>query len=183
MIQSPIISDAMRVVVAATEAAVILDDTLDWGIIPKKVYFMHGHEKEVVNVLQSMTNAGAPIKNEKYPLIILFEDIREKLRRSLNGWTTSFKCRLVICTLTSPTLRADQRLEQNFKPILLPIFEEFIRQISRSKLFNQPTVEDMEITKWNRYYWGSQPVDKNILNDYIDAVEIESISLNLKTIC
>lgn len=183
MSQAPIISDAFRVVVAATEAAIIADDSLDWGTLPKKVYFMHGHEKEIVSILQSMTNAPAPIKNEKYPLIILFEDIREKHRQSLNGITTSFKCRIVICTLTQPTLRADQRLEQNFKPVLLPIFDEFIRQLSLSVPFNRPTIKDMDITKWNRYYWGSQPVDKNILNDYIDAVEIESISLNLKTIC
>jgi hypothetical protein len=37
----------------------------------------------------------------------------------------------------------------------------------------------MKIVKYDRYYWGTQVADKNILNDYIDAIEVESISLSL----
>lgn len=143
---------------------------------------MHGHPREIANILQEFTNSPE-YKNKKYPLVFLYEDIKEKLRKSMNGITTSFKAKIAICTLSKSTLRANERLEQNFKPILLPIFEELINQISLSAPFNRPTMDDMEIIKWNRYYWGSALADQNIFNDYIDAVEIESISLNLKTIC
>lgn len=182
MSQIPSISDAFKSIVAATEAAIIADNSLDWGVLPKKVYFMHGHPKEIVNVLQAYTNSPEK-KNEKYPLVALFRDIREDIENQRFGLGTTFKCRFVICTLTSPTLRADDREQQNFKPILIPIFEEIIKQISKSKLFGMPNIKDMKIVKYDRYFWGSEQVEKNKLNDYIDAVEVESISLTLKNIC
>lgn len=174
----PSISDAFKDAVALTEAAIIANSSINFGAIPKKVYFMHGHPKEVVSVLQSYTNSPA-MKNQKYPLVALFRDIREDLNEQLFGLGSSFKCRFVICTLTTPTLRADDREQKNFKPILIPIFEELIKQISASSFFGCPTVENMKIAKWDRYFWGTQAADKNTLNDYIDAIEVESISLKL----
>lgn len=179
MSQIPSISDAFRTVVAATEAAIIADASINWGTLPKKVYFMHGHEKEIVNVLQSFTNASLP----KYPLVCLFRDIKEAVSIQKFGLTPAFNCRLVICTLTTPSLRANDREIQNFKPILLPIFEQLIKQISKSSSFGMPAIDKMKIVKWDRYFWGTQAVDKNILDDYIDAVEIESISLHLNNFC
>lgn len=182
MSQIPSISDAFKTVVAATEAAIIANTTLNWGTLPKRVFFMHGHPKEIVNVLQAYTNSPE-MKHKKYPLVALFRDIREDIELQRYGLAPSFKCRFVICTLTSPTLRADDREIQNFKPILIPIFEEIIKQISKSKRFGMPRVKDMKIVKFDRYFWGSEQVEKNILNDYIDAVEVESITLSLKNIC
>lgn len=183
MSQLPSISAKLKQVVAATEAALIADSTIDFGTVPKKLYFMHGHPKEIVAVLQSYTNSPAK-KNQKYPLVALFRDIKEKVNQQQYGLASTFKCRIVICTLTDPNLRADDREQRNFIPILLPIFEELLYQLSISAEFGTPTIEEMEVEKWDRYFWGSQAVDKNILNDYIDAVEIESITLkNLNIIC
>ena len=183
MSQIPSISDAFRTVVAATEAAIIADTSLDWGTLAKKVYFMQGSLLEITNVLQSYTNSPS-YKNKKYPLVILVRDVKEKLNKQLNGLGTSFKCHLLIITLTNPELRSDQREAQNFKPVLLPIFEELINQISKSKLFAMPTVKDMDITKWDCYFYGTKEnIKKNIFNDYVDAIDIESITLNTKNIC
>lgn len=183
MSQIPSISDAFRVVVAATETAIIADTTLDWGTLPKKVYFMQGNLLEITGVLQLYTNAGAPFKNQKYPLVILVRDVKEKVTEGKDGPGTTFKARLLIVTLTDPNLRANDREIRNFKPVLLPIFDEFTRQLSKSKAFRMPTLKDMDITKWDCYFYGTRENNKNIFNDYIDAIDIESISLNLKTIC
>ena len=168
--------------VQLTEDAIIANTSLDWGTVPKKVYFMHGNPREIVEVLQSYT-ASFTRKNKKYPMVHLFRDMREEISKGIYGLEPTVQCRLVICTLTKKDLRADDRESQNFKPILLPIFEELINQISKSKLFGMPSIDDMKIKKWDRYYWGSSEVDKNKLNDYIDAVEVESISLKLKNFC
>lgn len=183
MTQPPSISDALRIIVAATEAAIIADISLDWGELPKKVYFLQGSLLEVTNVLQSYTNAVSPLKNQKYPLVILVRDIKEKINEQKDGIGTSFKARILIVTLTNPDLRSEGRELRNFKPILLPIFAELIRQISKSKAFRMPTIKDMDITKWDCYFYGTRENNKNIFNDYIDAIDIESITLNLKTIC
>jgi hypothetical protein len=177
--QIPSISDAFRVIVQNTEAAIIADSSLDWGTLPKKVYFMHGHPREIVGVLQSYTNSP-DFKNKKYPLVILVRDIEdEEAWTGQEGFDIPFQCRIFICTLTTPTLRAPDRETQNFKPILHPILFNLCNQISLSDRFGMPTPEDMKIKWTDRYYWGADVVDKNKLNDYIDAVEVKTMSLRL----
>ena len=177
------ISDVLEIVTQRTEAALIADSTINFGTMPKKVYFMHGHPKEILGVLQSFTTSPTK-KNQKYPLICLFRDIKEKLSEGQSGLTTASSPRIVICTLTSPSLRAEDRKVKNFDPILTPILLEFINQIRESEFFGSPTMAQLSITKWNRYFWGTESADKLILNDHIDAIEIESINLNLvNTIC
>lgn len=175
----PSISDAFQNIVAATEDALIADTSLDWGTLPKKLYFLHGHPKEIVSVLQGYTNSTGAKKNQKYPLVALFRDIKEEVNQQAEGLASRFNCSFIICTLTNPSDRSNDRQEKNFKPILLPIFTELINQITLSESFGTPTVNELKITKWDRYFWGTQAIDKNILNDCVDAVEVESISLQL----
>lgn len=177
------ISDTLEVITQRTEAALIADTLINFGSLPKKVYFMHGHPKEIVAVLQSFTKSPTK-KNQKYPLICLFRDFKEKVGEGISGYTSAATPRLVICTLTKPHLRAQDRKVENFDPILIPILQEFINQIRVSEFFGAPSLQQLNITKWDRYFWGTESADKTILNDYIDAIEIESISLNLvNTIC
>ena len=178
MMITPSISDAFKAIVPKVQDALIARTELNWGGVQKKVYFMHGHPKEIVQVLQSYTQ-GPATKNQKYPLIALLRDIREKSGLNSDGPFTSFNARLVICTLTSPHLRADDREAQNFKPILLPIYEELISQISQSPIFGMPSRESMQLIKWDRYFWGTQEADKHVLGDYIDAVEVEQMLLTI----
>lgn len=181
MTPTPSISDAFKTVVPKVQQAIIDNTELDWGGIPKRVYFMHGHPKEIVYVLQSYTQAANDLKNSKYPLIALLRDIKEEVSYDSMGPVISFNARLVICTLTSPNLRADEREVRNFKPILLPILEELVNQITQSQLFGCPSKESMQLVKWDRYFWGTQAADKNVLNDYIDAVEVERMRLRIYT--
>lgn len=175
------IKAAFKKVAIATHDAILADGDVDFISIPKAVYFMQGHPKEIVKVLQEYSNSPTH-KNSKYPLIALMRDIREELNEQQLGFGTSFKARLVICTLTEPTLRADDREEKNFIPILNPVFEHFIHQLSLSVDFGMPTINEMKIAKYDRYFWGSQAAEKNVLNDCIDAIEIESISLKINQI-
>lgn len=174
----PSIAAGLRSLVTRVEEAVIANTALDWGSMPKKVYFIQGHPLEIVNVLLSLTK-GPTTKNKKYPLVALFRDFREDVSEGAHGYTVSARPRLLICTLTQPNFRADEREAKNFIPILQPIFEELVGQIRLSAAFGAPTVKDMGIVKWDRYYWGTQVADANVLNDYIDAIEIEGINLKL----
>jgi hypothetical protein len=174
----PSISDAFEKVVQSTSDAIAANAAINWGTLPKKVYFMHGHPKEIVNVLQSYTNSPAK-KNQKYPLVALLRDIKENVNQQQYGLGSKFNCSFLILGLTVPTYRSTDREVKNFKLILHPILSELLLQISLSSDFGCPTIEEMNIVKWDRYFWGTQAVDKNILNDYVDAVEVENISLNL----
>lgn len=175
----PSISDALDIITQRTEAALIANSDIVFGSgIEKKVYFMHGHPKEIIARLQAL--AKDPVKkNKKYPLIVLFRDFKEIVTEGMFGYSVACKPRLVIITITKPEFRADKRKELNFDPILIPIFEEFINQIKESEFFGSPTTDQLQVIKWDRYFWGADVIDKNIFTDYIDAIEIESINLKL----
>lgn len=177
----PSISDALEIIVPKVEAAIIADTTLNWDDLPKKVYFMHGHLKEITAVLQSM--ATADTKNKKYPLIALLRDFKETISEVKDGYQASARPRLLIATRTLPNRRAEERKEKNFDPVLIPILENLMIQISKSNLFGRPSAADMNVVKWDCYFYGTGNNDKNLFNDYIDAIDVEGISLKAKNIC
>ena len=179
MAKIPSISDALKQVVAATEAALIADTSVNFGRLPKKLYFMHGHQKEVNSVLQSQA-AAAATQNNRFPLIVLFRDIKEELSiDDGQSYLIDFKARLGIFTLTDPSYRSDDRERNNFKPILKPILEEFINQLTQSLAFQFPTINQLGLKYYDCYFYGSSLNGTNVFNDKVDAIEIESISLKL----
>ena|SRR6478672_125797 len=174
----PSLSKNLRTVVTAVDLAIKANPEVDFGAIPKGVFFMHGHPKEIVAVLQGYTDSPEH-KDKKYPLIALLRDVPETIGQGNCGLSSESKNRIVICTLTDPEFRADQREAASFDKVLIPVFEEFVNQLGLSSAFGCPTVDELNILKWDRYYWGSQVMDSNTLNDYIDAIDIERIMLKM----
>lgn len=144
-----------------------------------ELYYMYGHPVEIVTRLQEVTNSPKS-KAKKFPLIVLFTDI-EVSRNQPVGMFGNARLNLIIATLTVPTYTAPQRLENNFKPILQPIKEQFINQMERHRQFTYP--QEITYTETERYYWGKAGLygnTANMFNDYIDCIEINNLSLNIK---
>lgn len=150
--------------------------------IGKSVYYMFGHPLEITARLQEMSKN--PSKPDKYPLIALFTDIAI-VNDKLVGFYGAAKFSMVIATITKQTYTAEQRKEINFKPVLQPIKEELINQISRHAQFTNR--DELIYTEIERYYWGRNGLygnTGNIFNDFIDCIELQNISVNvLKKIC
>ena len=183
MSKFPSISGAFRQLVADTEASLIGDSSVAFPAdVPKKLYFMQGNIIEVNTRLQGMTNSPQH-KGKKYPLVVLFRDLKEKISQERHGFGTSFNAKFAIFTLTDPKYTSDQREEKTFTPILRPILEKMITNISASSIFGMPTVEQMKIEKWDCFFYGSSQNNKNIFGDYLDAIEVPNISLVLKSKC
>lgn len=191
MIKIPSISDAFRQLVSDTETALIADSTVVFPVgVPKKVYFMQGNIKEVNAKLTKLTQSPDH-KGKKYPLVILFRDIKEDLSESQYGYQTEFNAKIAIITLTQATYDTEQREQNTFMPILIPVFQELIDQIRLSSAFGMPTVEQMRIEKYDCYFYGSglaasaaeRGNDKNLFNDFVDAIDVQNISLKLNNIC
>lgn len=145
------------------------------------INFMFGPAPEIENNLIEMTKAqGLPGQEtlKKYPLIILFTDVPEDLGNANGYYGTVTIPSLVIACISDNKLKAPQRLEQNFKPILIPIFEELKRQLARHSAFIVGSPENLRMKKWNRYFWGKQKFGTT-LNDYVDAIEIQNLVLTL----
>lgn len=139
------------------------------------VYYKYGHPREISKRLQELSNSPTE-GHKKFPLVILFTDIT--IGKDVPGFYGSARLRMLVANITQPEYISEQRTELNFKPVLHPIKDELIKQIG---LHSQFTYED-ELTydETDMYFYGSQINDKNIFNDYIDAIELKNIQVNIK---
>jgi hypothetical protein len=139
-------------------------------------YFMFGHLAEI-NQRLVLKDRGKNSKFEKYPLIALRSDIIEQN----SGGLSSYNLNVAIFTKTSDGLNAEERLEQVFKPVLIPLYDLFIEQLRKSGLFVWVGHPIPEHTYVERPFWGTQNEQQNlkrILNDPVDCIEL--IDLKLK---
>lgn len=133
------------------------------------ITYLHGHPVELVHSLNSMQgdlNCGFI----KYPAILLFQDFEERLKNRI--YTADLH--VIIVNSTKPTLKANERYEKNFKPLLYPIYEQFIKVVKRRN-----ATYDIDIRKIDRLFWGQKGLTyydeggtQNVFNDYLDAIEI-----------
>lgn len=145
----------------------------------KAPYFMAGHMVEIANALTIKDQQEQVYSYQKYPLIALITDIpEERTKFGINA-----KVRLLIMTLTDPNYSTAQREIYTFAPILYPLYEQLISALKQSRTF----AGDMDKhTKTNRYFWGTQLAmmnGKTIMNDHIDAIEIDDLELSIYNHC
>lgn len=144
------------------------------------VHFFWGHPYEVVAHLEALTVAKVG-KDKKFPLIALFTDFDQDM--SLPGILCETSLHLIIATVTDSKLNAEDRLIKNFKPILQPIYDEFIKEVKRCGYF-EPMYE-IPHTKTDRYYWGKNGLfgqNEVKFSDFIDCIELQNFKLKVKKI-
>lgn len=144
-----------------------------FGHLP--VYYMYGHPKEISGRLQEMSNSPTE-GHKKFPLVILFTDIT--IEHDTPGFYGAARLRMLVANITQPGYISDERTALNFKPVIHPIKDELIKQISLHRQFTYE--EELRYSETDMYYYGSQINDKNVFNDYIDATELRDIRINIK---
>ena len=144
-------------------------------------FYMYGHRQEISNRLSDMDQRPQQ-KKQKYPLIALNLDIVETVR----GDMTDFKLNILIATNTSINLNAQERMTQTFKPILYPLYAQFLNAFANAALFQWDDQLDQlwpPHTKVDRPFWGTAGTEgnlKNIFNDPIDAIELINFQFTRK---
>lgn len=138
------------------------------------VRYDYGHPLEIGKRLQELTQS-VTLANEKFPLIILFTDIT--IDRNTPGFYGSTNLHLLVCTLTEPNYTSEQRTDTNFIPVLHPIKRELLNQLERHIGFSWPQEPTHQET--DCYFYGSLLNGKNVFNDYIDAIELRNVRINL----
>lgn len=152
----------------------------------KNIHYLYGHPTELIQVMMERSKDpgidGEGGKYDMYPVVMLYTDFPEVYDRGVSGYYATVTLQMIIAYMTSPNLRAAQRLEQNFKPILLPIYEALMQGIMRSGAFAVQAQKRIPHTKYDRYFWGTQGLyggNANMFNDFIDAVEIQNLTLRV----
>lgn len=145
---------------------------LDWKA--EFPYFMDGHLTEIQGRLKAKDEAEKQVTSwTKYPLVVLFQNLKYKINKTSKS---SVPIDFMIVNITKGNLITEQRRDENFSPVLDPIYNELIGAIKDSLSFSI-TNDDFDVSR--EYYWGSDESEKNPLNDRLDAIEVSNLKLEL----
>ncbi len=143
-------------------------------------YFLAGHRMEINKILLEK-EADKVYKYQKYPLIALRLDVPEEVDEK--GFV-NYRLNIVILTLTDKNWNYEQRKEAIFIPVLIPLYERFIAELSNVGLFQwEGDTRRPPHTRILRPFWGTEGKEGNekyIFSDPLDAIEI--VNLELKSI-
>lgn len=138
------------------------------------LYYEFGQALEVGNTLEE--EKLDPINKEKrFPLMWLLTDI-EKDFDTIE--TADYTATIIIgfIYISDANLKAGQRIDSNFEPILDPLVKLFKYVIENSTLkryFVWPTDgSKLKIKQTDKFKYGSVSGDANIFNDITDAIEL-----------
>jgi hypothetical protein len=140
--------------------------------------YIFGHPIEIANQLD-FWDKNTTYKFKKFPVICLFLDYEQLIDQ--NDYDIFFTANLwlAIVTDTDRQFTASQRLEQKFKPILQPLYELFIEALKSNINIITENNGLTPHTKIDRYYYGSEGKEQNIINSFADAIEIKNLKIKV----
>jgi len=171
-----VVVDILREVVQATDA--VLYPTLN-----KHILYEHGRSIQILQALQRL-NDGITTKNTKYPLFAVFQPFWEKFSQQGYYCSVTFP-KISIATLTQSTDPTPKRYDQTFRPILYPIWSEFVRQLTLHPNIVIPG-DPGAIEQMKADVPGVDPTSDQVkgtsMNDYVDAIAIANLQLGFKQV-
>lgn len=169
------IVDIMRDVVTVT-SSVLLAQLQQKDPLITAVHYDYGHYTDIRERLVAKDKSGKP--DEKYPRIVLFEDHR--IKHGQEGLTGIADLKLLILHVSSNKVTRQWREDNVFRPILYPIYFEFLKQLKLSGKFQIYDTTKIQHDQINRPHWGDPGLYKNegyLLGDILDGIEIANLNL------
>lgn len=158
MIQTQYIPDLVASVVEAVNAAIYKSEGFE-------VYYDFGNHFDIVKNLTEKD--GSPITPGKYPLVWLVTPFKEKHDRP--DMYASADLRFIIANDTEQEYYMHERRDKVFLPILYPVMQELINQLTKSRQFQvNPLVyekEDLQLARVDQS-------GKHLFNDAADVIDI-----------
>jgi len=165
----PILSDIIAGVVARINSKTMADS------VPFQVDFEFGPLSEVSKRVYA--------KDPGVMVIWLVEKGED--RKNVGGLYGRSQSDIVMGLQSNSHWTMTERMETNYKPKLLPVYEMFIEELRVEKLLNNPYPIDHK--KYNLYYWGGGAVNgtnsNNLWEKEIDAILLENVNLSIKNKC
>lgn len=141
------------------------------------INYQYGSMSEIKAVLEQW-DQDSKYKHLRYPAIILILPVT--VRRGLqSGWSGRFTCSIGILYHTQPDLTSAERIDQSFKNILRPLYENFVQNLLDSGYFAAYDVEDIPHQYIEHTTLGKDSFIKldEVTYDYIDAIEMGNLEL------
>jgi len=147
----------------------------------RQPYYEYGHPVEIADKLIAKDGQVAPYSYKKYPLIVLFTDVKLNVGNpKLQGIVNDLM--MVIINRSDINYSSKDRYTNNIKTILYPLYETLIKKMQSSSYFIGVT-PNLKHTLIERPFWGSVSKYGNIKNmftDPLDALELSKIELKIR---
>jgi hypothetical protein len=138
-------------------------------------YYMFGHPIEIGEIISEKAN-NSEFKYKRYPFICLFQDFYEEH----TDHNVSASLNVAIVTNTKPNFKASERYNETFNKVLYPLFDLFIAEMNKNRHIDL-SPSNVKFTKTDRLKWGRS--NENVLNDYVDAIELTDLNLTFHKFC
>lgn len=164
--------DIFRRIVSKTSAKLLTQlKAVDPNIT--QIHYDYGHYNDIK---ERLIAKGKTAKDQRYPLIVLFEDFKQGNR--VRGLDSIADVKIIILHLTRKDYTRQQREDLVFKPVLVPIYDEFLKQMKISGDFMQygPFRHD----RIDRPHWGDPKLYANggyLFDDVLDGIELANLEL------
>lgn len=162
-----IVVDEMAIVVAAVKAALALPE----------LNYQYGYITELKQTLKQYSETNE-FKVKKFPLIWVrqpFRIVRTPQRPHVYGDIENLA--VFIINETDVNWKAEERMANNFKPVIYPIYRELINQINLHPAFHFDGYI-LPLEEIDRYWWGEE-TDDAVLDDIVDCMQLENLGLSL----
>lgn len=138
---------------------------------------------ELVETLAQADKSGTE-RFKKYPLGHLVRDFAEE-RGLAPGIYADVSLTIFIIHQSECAYKVEDRESFVFKPVLYPIYYEFLNQLKKSKWVKNGDTGTFRHTKIDHMFWGDHQLqtNSNILNDYVDSIEIRNLQLKILSSC
>ncbi|MDR0692445.1 MAG: hypothetical protein LBF69_05350 [Prevotellaceae bacterium] len=156
--------------------------------IGKRVFYQYGNIIELDEILQSYSNSTKEFREQKYPAVFLLTDFRER-RNSNPDYETEAFLQLLIVESSVKDYRTADRYEKVFNTVLHPIYEAFIKQLEKDSqilkqkygliphdFINRSLISGFQLKT-------QSGATRNLLSDFVDAVEINNLNLIILKTC
>lgn len=143
------------------------------------VHYLYGHYNEIQRRLVDKSNSKTE-RYDRYPLIVLFQDFVIRKGISNLGFYGEANLQFIILYHTEKDAYSEDRMEDVFKPLLYPIYHEFLYQIARSGKFQLHSDKSISHEQIDRPHWGDPGIYGNegyYFPDVLDGIELRNVLL------
>lgn len=137
------------------------------------VHYQYGHYNDIKERLLAK---GKIDPAARYPLVVLFEDFRVQNRTP--GIFGIADVKMMVLHLSRKDITRQQREANVFKPVLVPIYDELLRQMKISGKFMQ--YGPFRHNRIDRPHWGDPVIYGNngyLFDEVLDGIEISDLQL------
>lgn len=136
-------------------------------------YYMYGHPREIENRL-NLKGESKVNKFRQWPLIYLRTDIKQSHGEYKNILYELDSFTVYIITPTKSTYTSPEKVENIYKPILYPLYNDLLDKMKVSRAIAKNGV-GIDHDHYDRYGWGNETEYGNdglIFSRYLDAMEV-----------